>query len=282
MEVNNRILSLFWNSFDFPIRFMFSRIDVINKLLFWKLYSSDFKSLDRAFNKIFFILQKNGISIKDKIILELGPGNSFIIAYNFLMHGAKKVILVDKFPRIFNTKKQKEYFYKELEFIKTKYNSDLFFIKGDSLKSEYLEYVPKTLKEADFKNIDFIYSNSVLEHIKNVENDIVFMSEILNKEGYMYHNIDLRDHYNFNNPFLFYKYENSIWNKYLSKEGVSYTNRLRYDDFMHIFKKYKFETIDLIMEKQEVNQIKISSNFAGKNKEVLGITRFSTLLKKKN
>jgi len=59
----------------------------------------------------------------------------------------------------------------------------------------------------------------------------------------MYHKIDLRDHYDFNNPFLFYKYSDRVWNKYLTKEGHSYTNRWRYDDFIKEFRENNFEII---------------------------------------
>lgn len=281
MEVNNKILSFFWNNFDYLIRFVYCKTSFLSgKLLFWKLYSSNFKSLDNIFENMFLILQKNKISLKNKTVLELGPGNSYIIAYNFLMQGIKKAILVDKFPRIIENKKQIEYFNKELEFIKGKYGKVPFFVKKGILDSKYLKYLSKELTEINIDKVDFIYSNSVLEHVKNAEENIASMSKILNSGGYMYHNIDLRDHYNFNKPFLFYKYEDSTWNKYLSKEGVSYTNRLRYDDFINLFKKYGFEIIYEKVKKQKLNQKKLSSRFRNKSKDVLEITNLNILLRK--
>jgi len=281
MEVNNRFLSFFWNNFDYLIRFIYCKSSFLSsKLLFWKLYSSDFKCSDDIFENVLSILQRNKISLKDKTVLELGPGNSYINAYNFLFHGAKKVVLVDKFPRIIKTKKQKEYVTKELEFIKRKYGKAPFFVKAETLDPKYLEYIPKELTETNLDSVDFIYSNSVLEHVKNVERNIESMSKILNLRGYMYHNIDLRDHYNFNKPFLFYKYEDSTWDKYMTKEGVSYTNRLRYDDFVDLFKKYGFEIIYEKTKKQKLNQKKLSSRFRNKSKDILEIANLSVLLRR--
>lgn len=283
MEVNNKILSFFWNNFDHLVRFMYCRAgflgNKINKVLFWKLYSSDFKFLDNIFEDTLSVLRRTKISLKDKTVLELGPGNSYINAYNFLMHESKKVVLVDKFPRIAKTKQQKKYFDDELKFISKKYCKNPVFIKDDLCK-ERIEFVSKELTEINLENIDFIFSNNVLEHLKFIEENIAYMSNILKQGGYMYHNIDLRDHYNFNKPFLFYKYEDSAWDKYYTNEGISYTNRLRYGDFINLFEKYGFKIIFEKTKRQKLNQKKLSSKFKNKCKKDLEITYLGVLLKK--
>lgn len=284
MKINNAVLSIFWNHLDFFIRFGYCRLwsisKLMNKLLFWKLYSSDFEKLDKTFEGGLTILKRNNLSIKGKTILEIGPGNSYMIAYNFLMHGAKKVILVDKFQRIIKTKRQKEYFEKEIEYISKKYGQKPFFVTNGDIDGEYIEFINKDLTETNIKNVGLIFTNSVLEHIKNVEENIAVMSKILNLGGYMYHNIDLRDHYNFNKPFLFYKYEDSTWNKYLTKEGISYTNRLRYDDFVRLFKDRSLKIIYERTERCKLNQDKMSSRFKNKSKKDLEITNLSILLRR--
>jgi SAM-dependent methyltransferase len=281
MRVNNELLSFFWDSLDYPIRFLYCRSKIFNNMMFWSLYSSDFESLDKSFDDIFLILSKNKVPIKNAKILELGPGNSFIMAYNFLMRNAKKIILVDKFPRVIKTKKQNEYFHKELEFIKKKYGRSPFFLSDGTIDTKYLEYFQKDLKEIQIEDVDFIYSNSVMEHIKNVHESVATMARILKPGGYMYHNIDMRDHYNFNSPFLFYKYDDSTWNRFLTKEGISYTNRMRCDDFMEVFDKNGFEIVELRTEREKLNQKKMSSKFAHKSKEALEISKLGVLARKK-
>jgi len=281
MKVQNRAASYFFSEFDFPIRFLYSRFH-LNKLFFWKLYTSNFERLDQKFEKINKILKKNGFNLKNKVCLELGPGNSYINAYNFLMNGAKKVILVDKFPRYIKTKKQKEYLKRELDYIKKKYNKkELSFVKGDSLNKEYIQLITKDITNSGLKEkIDFVYSISVFEHIKDVEGNIKQLSKILKKGGLMCHSIDLRDHYNFNNPFLFYKYSKKTWEKYLTKEGVSYTNRIRYSEFKRLFKKYGFEIINEEIERFNIKKHSVSEEF-NSNDKTLNVGKVGVLLRKK-
>ena len=254
----------------------------MNKLLFWKIYSSDFEKLDKIFEDSFTVLKRNNISIKNKTILEIGPGNSYTVAYNFLMHGAKKVILVDKFPRTIKTKRQKEYFEREIEYISKKYGQKPFFVNNGDIDGEYIEFINKdlTLTDTNIKNVDLIFTNSVLEHIKPIKENIGFMSQILNESGYMLHNIDLRDHYNFNKPFLFYKYSDRVWNNLLTKEGISYTNRLRYDDFVQLFKDMGLKIIYEKKQEEKLADTKLYSEFKDKNNGNLQITFLSVLLQK--
>jgi predicted SAM-dependent methyltransferase len=196
------------------------------------------------------------------------------------MLGARKVILIDKYPRIIKSGKQREYFKNEITYIKQKYNKNPCFITNDLVDVCFLEYIPRELTELTINNVDLIYSNNVLEHIKNVELNIKSMSRILKPGGYLYHNIDLRDHYNLNKPFLFYKYEDQIWQKYLTREGVSYTNRLRYDDFIRMFKENGFEVIHYQTTKQECDMSNLSSKYRSKDIDSLQTTGLSILLKK--
>ena len=284
MEINNRFAAFIWNNFDYGIRFAYCRLGwvsrVINRILFWKLYSSDFKALDEKFEKMKEVLDEQNMSIKGKTVLELGPGNSYINAYNFLMMGAKKVILVDKYPRLIKTDKQMEFFKEEIDYITQKYGQKLPFIKNGKVDSKYIQFIDKDLTEAEVKDVDFIFSNSVLEHIRNVEDNIKAMSLCLNKNGYMLHNIDLRDHYNFNKPFLFYKYSDNTWNKYLTKEGISYTNRWRYDDFMKRFQENGFKTIYEKKTTAQLEDIKLDDKFALKKKRYLEVMTLQILLQK--
>ena len=284
MKINNAILSFFWNYFDFFIRFGYCRLGpvskLMNKILFWDLYSSDFEKLDKIFEDSLTLLKRNNIFIKNKTILEIGPGNSYIIAYNFLILGAKKVILVDKFPRTIKTKRQKEYFEREIEYVSKKYGQTPLFVTNGEINGEYIEFINKNLTETNIKNVDLIFTNSVLEHIKPIKENIWFMSKILNKNGYMLHNIDLRDHYNFNKPFFLYKYSDRVWTNFLTKEGISYTNRLRYDDFVQLFKNRGFKIIWEKKQKEKLVDTKLCSELKNKNKGDLEITFLSVLLQK--
>lgn len=282
MKIDNNFTGFFYNKFDFVIRFLYCRMPFINKLFFWKLYTSDFKKLDFRFEEIKKLINGLHQSFKGKVCLELGPGNSYLNAYNLLMNGAKKVILVDKFSRYIKTKRQKEFFNKELNYIRQKYaKKDLFFIKDGEIDEKYIEFIEGDFTKINFKKkVDFVLTISVFEHIKDVEEVIAKLSKVMKKGGLMYHSIDLRDHYNFNNPFLFYKYSKKTWENYLTKEGVSYTNRVRYDNFKRLFKRYEFKIIkeEVKIFPMKFKEIKINKEF--KNQENLDVGILKILVKK--
>lgn len=275
MRVKNRILSHFINESDFVIRFFYCRFGFMKKAMFWHLYSSDFRQLDHTFETMKTVFEKNRVRIKDKIILELGPGNSKIIAYNFINNGAKEVILLDKYPRFQMSERQRLFQKDELEFILRKFD-----VSDNLIHQDNIRFISGDLCESNLTNVDIIVSNNVLEHIKNIDEVIGCMSKMVVKGGYMYHNIDFRDHFNFDSPFLFYKYEEDIWNNYLTKEGISYTNRLRYDDYMNLFEKYSFEVISEDIVRQDLDSARLSSRFVNKRKSDLEICKLKLLLRK--
>ncbi len=272
MEIKSKPVSFVFNKFDYPIRFLYSKLG-IHKIFFWKMYSSNFLSLDSSFESVKIFIEKESYTFKNKVCLELGPGNSYINAYNFLLNGAKKVILVDKYSRYIESKKQKDFLREEKNFIKKKYGiksigkQDIKFLEGD-------------LKELDLgEKVDLVYSISVFEHIKDVEGIIKKLATIVKKGGVMYHRIDMRDHYNFSNPFLFLKYSKSTWERSLTKEGVSYTNRMRYPEFKDLFEKYGFKILAEEKKKLPIGKVKIHKEFDKKKKD-FDVAIWSVLLVK--
>lgn len=284
MKISNETLGRLFDFFDFPIRFMYSRFgflsSFLNKLMFWRLYSSDFDVLDQKFEKMHDSLQRQGVSFEDKVVLELGPGNSYINAFNFLLNGAKKVILVDKYSRQVNGERQKEFIKNEIEYVVKKYNIEKpFFIDDEfTIKSDFIEYIEGDILNLDLE-ADFIVSISVMEHVQNPRAVVERLSQVLSIGGFMFHHIDMRDHYNFNSPFLFYKYGKFVWESILTKPGRSFTNRARYDEFTEWFLDFNLRVI--LEEKERIDipdSLHINSIFS--NFKHLDVGRYDVLLKK--
>ncbi len=251
--------------------------------MFWRLYSSNFETSDRVFKSLREILNRYSVELKDKTVLELGPGNTYINAYNFLLREAKKVVLVDKYPRHIKTTKERNRLNKEIEFVKHKINSSTrpFFITADGLPDrQYIQFIAGDINDISLPSIDIIISTSVLEHIREIEKSIKKMVTVLAPGGYMYHRIDMRDHYNFKKPFLFYKYSDKTWNSYLTKEGISYTNRWRYQDFIDSFRNNGLEIVWQAPIRFPLHIKNIDGRFA--DRDDLDIGGLRILLKKKH
>lgn len=249
------ILKYFYNKYDFIIRFTYTQIplirDLLRKIMFWRMYSSDFKHIDETFVELEKTFDQYDITFKDKQIIELGPGNSIALALNCLCSGARKYLMADKYPRILKTEKQAKHLLEQVTYFESKYRCNLDnFINKDNLEfnESFLAYTPDSaedLRNIPSHSIDIILSISVFEHIRDVENSFREMRRVLKEGGVMYHSIDMRDHYNFNEPFKFLKYSDFTWDNFLTKEGYSYTNRLRVDDFENLLMRYGFEIINI-------------------------------------
>lgn len=283
MYIKNPVLQFLFSLLDFPIRFIYVRLPgFLRKIFFRQLYETNFDNLEWKYNQISTQLDKLEFSLRGKNCLELGPGNSYYIAYRFLLQGADKVILIDKFPRYFNTRRQRAYYDHEIEHFKEKYGADgLKVIGQESERSGAIQmYIGDIVEMEISEEVDFVYSHHVLEHVKDVPGTLASLFEIMKPGAVAYHVIDLRDHFNFNSPFLFYKYSSHTWENLLTKEGKSFTNRLRVDELIHAFEQAGYEILDLETKKFKLDVPRMADIFADKDEEVLSTGRASFLVRK--
>jgi SAM-dependent methyltransferase len=247
---NSSIVKYIFNRFDYIIRFFYCKMMLykIFDLFLPHLYSSNYESLNSYFLIISDALKKNNFSISGKTVLEIGPGNSYINAYNFLLNGARKVILVDKYPRQSNDQWQKSYIKKEIEYCKSIYDvGRLEYIDESTceLNTDYIAFMAGDLSaiQLDAK-VDFVYSIAVLHHVKDLDRYVKKMHAILNPGGMMYHVVDLKDKFHFfGNPFVFYKYSDFTWEYFLTDKAVTYTNRVRHQEYIDIFDRNGFDLV---------------------------------------
>lgn len=285
------LLKYIYNECDFFVRFVYTQVPIIRTLLqrimFWRMYGSDFRNIDDIFTEIEDTFNKYDITFKNKQIIELGPGNSIVLALNCLRNGAKKYQMVDKYPRILKTEMQRKHLLEQVTYFENKCNCDMsnFITKNDlefnDVSLAYVKNSAEDLKEIPSSSIDIILSISVFEHVKDVEASFQEMKRVLKEGGIMYHRIDLRDHYNFNKPFKFLKYSDYIWTNFLTKEGFSYTNRLRVDDFGNLLTKYNFEILNITKDvyENELPNMKFDEKFRNKKMDDLRTVGITLLAK---
>jgi len=265
--------------FDWVIRFLYTQLGpvsvALSRFVNKKLYRSDQERLTIHFDSFFRKYIDNFGQLTGKKVVEIGPGNSIITAAHFLMKGAEQVILADKYPRTDAGKMKVE----ELHYIENIYGRKVTFVdEGLNIDSNRLQFWAGDLENYPDRDVDVFYSVSVLEHVRNLQQVFKKITDSLSVGGCMFHRVDLRDHYKFEYPFLFYKYSDKSWDRWYTKEGISYTNRKRYPYYAKLIKELNLEVIKNEVFRHTLENVKIHQDM-----ELIGdldIAKFEILLKK--
>jgi SAM-dependent methyltransferase len=169
-----------------------------------------------TYKNIFDQYKSAGFDFRDKRILEVGCGEQFYTAYDFLAAGAKFVFLVDP---VFSEKSRdlqnahyKEYLKQNLvDRIIEKVKISTY----NSLKAISSEYNGK---------FDFICSHFALEHFRNLDDFFRNTARLLSPGGAAFNIIDLSDHSS-------QVFDNRKWVGRLYRKRM--LNQLRYSDYMY-------------------------------------------------
>jgi SAM-dependent methyltransferase len=177
-------------------------------------------------------LDRHGQSLPGKTVCVVGAGGGWAIGVHLLEAGAAKVILQDPFApeRVWHTHRGLS------EALLNKYlvqNGDRWQPRTDQL---HLERTHLEAYAAKFPtSVDVICSNSVLEHVTNVESLVSAMALLLKPTGQTVHFVDLRDHY-FRYPFEMLCYSRETWEGWLNASNT--LNRLRRGEYEAIFRRH--------------------------------------------
>jgi len=140
-----------------------------------------------------------------------------------------------------------------------------------------------SLQSIPDNSVDFIWSHSVLEHIKLNEFKLVSdeLFRILKNGGVCVHGVDLFDH--FEESLNNLKVPENIWESSLFSNSGFYTNRIRHDQMIDIFKSSDFEIYsDITMKWSElpISKNKLSKPYCHYSEENLSIYWFDLILTK--
>jgi len=170
--------------------------------------------------------------IKDKVILEIGPGDNLGVALKLISLGARKVIALDKFyscrsyesqSKIYNALRntlnplEQELFDSALLTNAAHRNTHTF--NKDKIDYVYGCGIDNNRCRQYFKKgaFDIILSRASLEHIRDIDNAFENMDYAFRQGGLQIHKIDLRDHNIFTSagmhPFTFLTVPENIWRR---------------------------------------------------------------------
>lgn len=149
-------------------------------------------------------------------VLEIGPGGSIGIALKFLHAGARSATCLDVVPLLSGTDDE----YDALVPDAARLRERVSYRCPESV-------VTTTLPSASF---DFVYSTACLEHVDDPAGAVRTIARVLKPGGATCHQIDLRDHTDFEAPLSFLKYSDRLWR--LATSRRVYTNRWRMSDWI--------------------------------------------------
>lgn len=217
-------------------------------------------------------------SLKNKTILELGPGADLGVGIIILMLGAKKYNSIDVNNLV---KSVPDIFYKKLfHHIKkipvrekgVSYLKHQLELTAQS-KNNKLNYVyNKNFDLSKFKteDIDLIFSQAAFEHFDDVNKTINSLGKIVKSGGILIAEIDLKTHTRWirdEDPLNIYRYNNFIYNLFKFKGSP---NRLRPYEYKNILEQNGWKNIKIeprySIEREYLSKIELSLNDKFKNK----------------
>jgi SAM-dependent methyltransferase len=185
-------------------------------------------------------------------VLEIGPGGNLGVCQLFLDAGAEEVVAIDVDP---------------------------WAGESESLRISYL--TPANIETLGFPNnwFQIIYSNACFEHVNNPGKAIRNIARMLAPGGVTTHQIDLRDHRNFDRPLEFLRYSNLEW-ALRTSHALGRTNRWRASDYREAFTQAGLE-VDIVAnmetEVDEEQRLSFAPRFRDKpDLGVLGIMLTAT------
>lgn len=182
--------------------------------------------------------------------LELGPGDSLASALITKACGAKAIYLCDIDHYASSNIQKYKALTSELQKLGLKNIPDLSNVKDitEMLKlcnAFYLTNGLESLRSIPDDTIDFIWSHSVLEHIrkKTFHATMLELHRILIKNnGRASHNVDLQDHLDKSLNNL--RFSEFVWENDIFANSGFYTNRLRYAQSVDLIKSTGFEIME--------------------------------------
>ncbi|NEO32417.1 MAG: class I SAM-dependent methyltransferase [Symploca sp. SIO3C6] len=220
------------------------------------------------------------------VSLEIGPGDSLLSAIVGQAFGGSASYLVDVGAFVSRDVKP----YREMVcFLSDKGLPTINISSLNSLEEILAAYCAtyknnglSSLREIPTQSVDFIWSQAVLEHIRQAEflETMQELRRIIRKNGVCSHRVDLRDHLGGSlNNLRFPKY---LWESDFMANSGFYTNRIHYYQMINLFQQANFDVKVIKVErwkKLPTPKTKFSKEFQSLSDEELCVSGFDVVLK---
>lgn len=187
--------------------------------------------------------------LHNKVLLEIGPGQDFGTALALEGFGLKKIIIIYPFLISWSDDYHTHYYEQLLFRLQEKYPNTTFNLLQKVLghkthQSEKLQIYNVSLENAHAipsACVDISVSNACFEHFVDPESAVKELARISKNGSIGFHQIDLRDHRDFNRPLEFLTIPKTIFNYTVKINHALHGNRLRYSEYNQLLKKNGFK-----------------------------------------
>ena len=172
-----------------------------------------------AVQRYIHILTERSRSLNGKRVMVFGYGGRFDIGFALLKQGAGYVVLCDRYAAPDEEHNRRAFLHEE----------KFFSMQEEGLRPRH-EHM--SLLQADIRDeqvwqtvqpFDYVISNSVYEHLEDVEGITQALFRLIKPDGLHIHYVDLRDHF-FKYPFEMLRFSEKTWRTWLNPS----TNHNRY------------------------------------------------------
>ena len=198
--------------------------------------------IEKQFANYINYAELSGDALKDKRILELGPGDNLGVALKFLAAGAASVICLDRFYSKRNSAHEHEIYKALSETLsaeeKVRFDEAVRLVDSVEFNPETLQTIYGATLETFAANVagdekfDLILSCAVLEEIYDLDPTFAAMDALLAHGGRLIHIIDLSDYGMFRNqgmhPLTFLTISEAVYKRMASDSGLPNRKRLGY------------------------------------------------------
>jgi SAM-dependent methyltransferase len=185
-------------------------------------------------------LAERGLSLQGKRVLIFGYGGRFDTGFALLKKGASYVVLCDKYAPPDETHNLRRFQHEAKYFLTEK--------AGLRPRPEWMGLLQEDIRDESLiqhlEPFDLVISNSVYEHLEDVEGITKSLVRLTKAGGLHIHYVDLRDHL-FKYPFEMLCFSEETWRRWLNPS--SNHNRYRIWNYRAAFEScFKHVQIDIL------------------------------------
>ncbi|MDP3273944.1 MAG: class I SAM-dependent methyltransferase [Deltaproteobacteria bacterium] len=193
------------------------RLPVVQRFAM-RRHSTGLNNDEPAARKTYEFMTRFG-AVKDKDVLELGPGQTLLLMHQALADGAHSCVAVD-IADYFTARREEQK------------NVRLCIYDGQSIPLQS-------------SSVDLIWSNDVFEHFRYPQDMVRECFRVLRSGGTMVAVVDVRDHYESEERKFSNNLHHPTWLWNLMKWNRSaFTNRVRYSEWLTMFDRIGFECVE--------------------------------------